>query len=270
MADAIELPRNLQPTAGLGDPFEFDASVEHVETPIWRETFWPLEWLQLRFHPAYYGLTVAHGHGEPVLLIPGFLSNDAMMIDMHRWLRRIGYRPHFSRISFNVDCPNETAKRLASRVQTIHAETGARVRIVGHSLGGMLARSLVQRIPEHIDRVITLGSPFRDLVKAHPAVVGLWEQIKQTKGSLVGRNLRPSCATGHCLCPFVENMLDPESRDVPQFAVYSPNDGVAHWESCASEDPAMNDAVDCTHVGMAFHAEVYRIVARRLNEGTTE
>ncbi len=269
MASAIEFARDSQTSTRLGNPFEFDESIEHVKTPIWREVLWPLEWLQLRFHPAYYGLTVPHGGGEPVLLIPGFLSNDAMMIDMHRWLRRIGYRPHFSRVSFNVDCPDETARYLAGRVQTIRAETGARVRIVGHSLGGMLARSLVQRIPDDIDRVITLGSPFRDLVRAHPAVVGLWERIKEAKGKLVGRNLRPSCATGHCLCTFVENILDPEPRDVPQFAIYSPKDGVAHWESCLSEDPEMNDAVDCTHVGMAFHGEVYQIIARRLNEGAT-
>ena len=124
----------------------------------------------------------------------------------------------------------------------------------------------MQRDPEPIDRVITLGSPFRDLVRAHPAVVGLWDHLKIAKGNLTGRNLKASCGTGHCLCTFVKNLLDPEPRDVPQFAVYSRKDGVAHWESCMGEDPERNDEINCTHVGMAFHPAVFRVVAERLSE----
>ncbi len=155
---------------------------------------------------------------------------------------------------------------MIRRLRNLHEESGQRVRIIGHSLGGMLARSLVQQAPEHIDRIISLGSPFRDLVKAHPAVVGLWDKLKLVRGPLVGRNLKPSCATGHCLCHFVRDMLDPEPRDVPQYAIYSRKDGVAHWESCMSEDPEMNTEIDCTHIGMAFHAGVYRIIAERLQQ----
>ena len=61
-------------------------------------------------------------------------------------------------------------------------------------------------------------------------------------------------------------MLDPEASEVPQFAIYSRKDGVAHWESCMDEDPARNDEVDCTHVGMAFHPQVFRVLADRLAE----
>ncbi|NNL87337.1 MAG: hypothetical protein HKP27_16875 [Myxococcales bacterium] len=250
----------------LGDPFAYDESIEHVNTPLWREVLWPLDWMKLRFSKAYCGRGLPHGNGEPVLVIPGFLSNDIVMFEMHRWLLRIGYKPHASRIPFNVDCPNETAKRLVARIATLHDETGERVRLIGHSLGGMLARSLAQYAPEHTDRVITLGSPFRDLVRAHPAVVGLWDHIKEAQGNLLGRNLKPSCATGHCLCDFVKHMLDPEESSVPQFAVYSRKDGVAHWESCVTEDDAMNDEVNCTHVGMAFHPMVFEAVAHRLAE----
>ena len=251
---------------GLGDPFEFDAAVEHVNTPLWREVLWPLEWMKLRMSPVYYGACVPRGQGEPVLVIPGFLSNDIVMVEMHRWLFRIGYRPHFSRIPFNTDCPNETARMLVSRVQGIHERSGHKVRVVGHSLGGMLARSLVQRAPQHVDRVVTMGSPFRELVKAHPSVVGLWDHLKIAKGDLVGHNLKASCGTGHCLCGFVKDMLDPEATEVPQFAIYSRVDGVAHWESCMDENPEHNDEVECTHVGMAFHPQVFRVLADRLAE----
>ncbi len=257
---AVENPK------GLGDPFEFDPSVEHVNTPIWREVLWPFEWLSLRMSPVYYGHGVPRGNREPVLVIPGFLSNDVVMFEMHRWLFRIGYESHFSRIPFNTDCPDTTARSLLARLRGIHAKSGQKVRIVGHSLGGMLGRSLVQQAPEHIDRVVTLGSPFRDLVRAHPSVVGLWDHLKAARGALVGRNLRSSCGTGHCLCTFVKNTLDPDPTGVPQFAIYSRRDGVAHWESCMGDDPERNDEVNCTHVGMAFHPRVYEVLAGRLSE----
>ncbi len=262
MSDPDERSRSR----GFDDPFEFDASVELVKTPIWRELLWPLELIKLKMSLVHCGIGVPRGHGEPVLVIPGFLSSDLTMLEMHHWLLRIGYRPHFSRISFNTDCPNETARGLIARLQGIREEFGMKVRLVGHSLGGMLAHSLVQQVPESIDRIVTLGSPFRDMVRAHPAVVGLWDDLKVAKGDLVGRNLRASCGTGHCLCPFVKTILDPEPRDVPQYAIYSRKDGVAHWESCMGDDPARNDEVNCTHVGFAFHPEVYRRLAERLAE----
>ena len=249
----------------LGDPFEHDAAVEDVNTPLWREVFWPLEWLRLRLSPVFCGVGVPHGSGEPVLVVPGFLSNDIVMWEMHRWLFRIGYRPHFSNIPFNTDCPNETAKMLIARLRTLHQDSGQKVRVVGHSLGGMLARSLAQRVPDYIDRVITLGSPY-NLVRAHPAVTGMWDHLKVAKGNLIGRNLRASCGTGHCLCSFVKHVLDPDKVDVPHYAIYSRTDGVAHWEGCMGEDPERNDEVRCTHVGMAFHPEVFRVLAGRLAE----
>ena len=214
----------------------------------------------------YCGAGLPRGQGEPVLVIPGFLAGDHVMLEMHRWLGRIGYRAHRARIYFNTDCPNSTAQTLVSRARAIHEKSGQRVRLVGHSLGGMLAKCVAQMAPQHVDRVITMGSPFRDLVKAHPAVVGLWEQIKSEKSSVVGRNLRPSCATGHCVCEFVAAMLEPKATDIPQFAIFSKNDGVVEWKSCVEEDDARNSEVDCSHIGMAFHPGAFEALARRLAE----
>lgn len=256
---------STQRAAG-GNPFAHDASVEALATPLWREWRWPLEWLRLRMSAAYCGRGIPHGEGEPVLLVPGFLAGDHVMMEMHRWLWRIGYAPHRSGIVWNTDCPDHTAQELARRVERIHGESGHPVRVIGHSLGGMLAKSLVQLVPRSIDRIITMGSPFRDLVRAHPAVVGLWDHLKAGQSSAVGRNLRASCGTGHCLCPFVRHLLDPEASDVPQFAVFSKRDGVVHWEGCIEDDAARNTEVHCTHIGMAFDAETYTVVAKRLAE----
>ena len=246
------------------DPFAHDPSIEATLTPLWREFKWPTEWLRLRADPVWFGCDVPRGRGQPVLLVPGFMAGDGLMLELHRWLRRIGYQSYLSNIVWNNDCPDKTAAALTRRLQVIKKSHGQSVRVVGHSLGGMLAKSLVQDVPELIDRIVTLGSPFRSLVKAHPAVVGIWDQLKLVQSKLVGRNLRPSCGTGHCVCNFVRNMLQPEPREVPQFSIYSKMDGVADWSSCIEDDPAANTEVNSTHIGMVFHPEVYRALSKRL------
>ncbi|MEO6043840.1 MAG: hypothetical protein ABIQ47_07955, partial [Tepidiformaceae bacterium] len=82
----------------------------------------------------------------------------------------------------------------------------------------------------------------------------------------VGKNIRPSCFSGHCTCPFVKNMLNPDPYEVAHFAIFSRKDGVVEWESCVEEDSSLNDEVNCTHIGMAFHPGVYRELARRLRQ----
>ncbi|MEQ8662373.1 MAG: alpha/beta hydrolase [Gammaproteobacteria bacterium] len=244
--------------------FDYDDAVEQVLTPLWREARWSFEWACLRFDPVYYGVGIERGRGQPVLLIPGFMSGDLLMLEMHRWLRRIGYRSSLSRIAWNNDCPNATAGKLVHRVRALAERSGRRVTLVGHSLGGMLAKSVAQELPEHVALVITLGSPFRALVKAHPAIIGIWDTLKLAQGGLIGRNLHASCGTGHCTCVFVRNMNTPRTIEVPQYAVYSRKDGVADWTSCIEDDPARNTEVRCSHIGMVFDATVYRAVAARL------
>lgn len=253
---------------GLVDPFEHDPSIEPTLTPLWREAGWGLDWLRLRLSPIYYGVGIPRGAGQPVLLVPGFMAGDLLMLELHRWLTRIGYRSHLSNIAWNNDCPDRTAQALASRLKNIRRRSGMRVRLIGHSLGGMLAKSLVQDCPEQIDRIITLGSPFRSLVRAHPAIVGIWDQLKGVPSGLVGRNLHRSCGTGHCLCGFVRNLITPQARPVPQFAVYSRTDGVADWTSCVEPDARDNTEVRCTHIGMICHPAVYQAIALRLAQPT--
>lgn len=246
------------------DPFAEDASLIPAATPIWREAMFPLEWLALRASPVYWGLGVPHGDGEPVVVVPGFLASDVSLVELYWWLARIGYRPYFSNIGRNVDCPDHITGRLHETVRRARKETGQRVRLVGHSLGGMLSRSLALEHPDEVAMVITLGSPFRDAVRAHPVLISAAATLREHGGTGLAKNVRPACFSGHCMCTFVKNMLAPEDWEVPRYAVYSRRDGVVEWESCIEEDPALNDEVHSSHLGMVVHAGTYRVIARRL------
>ena len=246
------------------DPFTHDPSIERTRTPLWREAAWGFEWAKLRLSRVYRGRGVPRGHGAPVVLVPGFMSGDAMMLEMHWWLRRIGYRSYLSNIVWNTDCPDKTAKTLSHRVRGISERAGAPVTLVGHSLGGLLAKSVGQELPAYVKSVVTMGSPFREIVRAHPAVIGLWDRLKLVQGGLIGRNLHASCGTGHCTCQFVRDMMQPRETVQPQFAIYSRDDGVVEWTSCMEENPADNAEVTGTHCGLVYNPQVFTALANRL------
>ncbi len=248
-----------------GDPFNEDPSLIAVATPLWRESLFALDWIALRTSPVYYGCGVPRGNGEPVVVVPGFLASDSSLGELFGWLARIGYRPFFSKIGRNADCPDYIAGVLLETVERAHKETGQKVRMIGHSLGGMLARSVALDYPQHVDRVISMGSPFRDAVRAHPVIMSAAAGLRNMRGrGGVAEHVGPACFSGHCTCPFVKNMLAPESRGVPTFAIYSRNDGVVEWAGCMEEDSTLNSEVNCTHIGMAFHPGVYRALGARL------
>src|SRR5713101_6797787 len=126
--------------------------------------------------PIYRGSHVQRGVGQPILLIPGFLVGDWTLGVMARWLRRLGYRPYLSGIDWNVRTPERTGKLLARRLIYIVKETGSPVIMVGHSLGGMLARSLGSYFPavifpEVVRHVVALGSLIHNSPHAtHPFI----------------------------------------------------------------------------------------------------
>ena len=260
------MSHNISSAAGFADPYAEDPSLQPLSTPLWRESMFGLDWLALRLSPVYFGCGVPRGNGEPVVVVPGFLASDVSMVELHGWLGRMGYRAFFSNIGRNADCPNHIASVLLETVRSAYRETGQRVRIIGHSLGGMLARSVALDHPELVSLVISMGSPFQDSVRAHPAIIAAADSIRRGRGQNGATNIRPSCFSGHCTCDFVKNMLAPGEYKVAHYAIYSRLDGVVDWESCIEDDPALNDEVNCTHIGMAFHPGVYRVLGQRLAE----
>src|SRR6201988_2261510 len=117
-------------------------------SPFWTEALFGAEILILHATPVYYGLGVPRGDGSAVVIIPGFLGTDVYLMELHAWLGRIGYRPYFSGIGINAECPNLLIeRRLNETIERARAETGRQIHLVGHSLGGVLARSVAGQRP---------------------------------------------------------------------------------------------------------------------------
>ncbi|MBL8171069.1 MAG: hypothetical protein JNJ50_23120 [Acidobacteria bacterium] len=237
-----------------------------VGVPLWREAFAGLDWLSLRAAPVYYGWGVPRGDKSGVIVVPGFLGTDHYLLEMYWWLRRVGYTPFFSRIGWNAECLNVLTERLSATINKAYAETGRKVHLIGHSLGGILARSIAVRQAEQVASIITLGSPFRG-VRSHKMVL---ERADDVRKYLLRKRREewPDCYTGYCTCAAVMAMMVPPSEAPPlrQTAIYTKTDGVVDWQVCVNDDPATNFEVTGTHIGLAFNPTVYRLIAQRLAE----
>jgi len=233
------------------------------ELPIWREYFALYDWLLLHASTTYFGVGVPQGDGSAVVTVPGFLGTDTYLFEFRAWLSRVGYRPYQSSIGVNADCPNSLLKRLLGTVARAHAETGKRVHLVGHSLGGVLARSAGAHRPDLVASVTTLGSPFRG-IRSHPIVLRTHDVIRRMVfGRPDGQYLPSGCYTGACTCAFVE-ALDGFPGAVRELAIYSRSDGIVDWRMCVTGDASKDREVLGTHVGLAFNPFVYRILAEFL------
>ncbi|MFF0422961.1 lipase family alpha/beta hydrolase [Streptomyces sp. NPDC004520] len=144
--------------------------------------------------------TIAAG-SRPVVLLHGFVDNRSVFVLLRRSLVRHG-RDRVESLNYSpLTCDlRAAAELLGRRVDEIRARTGhAEVDVVGHSLGGLIARYYVQRLggDSRVRTLVTLGTPHAGttvapLADAHPLV----RQMRP--GSEVLRELAgpaPGCRT---------------------------------------------------------------------------
>ena len=222
--------------------------------PMWREGRIYIEYLRLIRDPVYRGIDVPPGLGRPVMLIPGFLAGDWTLRTPFQWLRRMGYRPRMGGVTFNVMYSEVMLRPLIDSLAALYKRTGARVSLVGHSRGGVLAMVLAHRKPELVERVITLGSPVNDPFDVHPL----------TMAGVRAAHLYNVVRYGHPASVEMRFLRDlAAAPKVPTTSIYSRSDGVINWKACLRTDINAVE-VKGSHVGLALNPEVYRILAHLL------
>lgn len=115
----------------------------------------------------------------PVVLLHGFIDNRSVFLLLRRSLAQHGRHQIESLNHSPLTCDIRTAAELLGRhIEEICERTGSeRVDVVGHSLGGLIARYYVQRLGGdlRVRTLVTLGTPHTGtrvipLANAHPIV----------------------------------------------------------------------------------------------------
>jgi hypothetical protein len=152
--------------------------------------------------PVHRGLLIGDvaAAGTPILLLHGMVDNRSIFALLRRNLRRRGFgRVVTMNYRIWTSDVRAAARELAETVESICEQTGyERIHIVGHSLGGLVARYYVQRLggDVRVHTLVTLGTPHRGTHVARVVPAGVCQQM--VPGSDVLEELdepAPDCET---------------------------------------------------------------------------
>jgi hypothetical protein len=118
----------------------------------------------------------------PVLLVHGLVDNRSVFTVMRHSLRRRGFAQvcswNYSPLLSDVA---RGAADLGEHIERVCAQTGhEQVHVVGHSLGGLIARYHVQRQAgdRRVASLVTLGTPHQGSIWAHVLPTPLVRQLR--------------------------------------------------------------------------------------------
>lgn len=134
--------------------------------------------------PMQRGLVIGdvEAAGTPILLVHGMVDNRSIFTVLRRGLRRRGFgRVLSTNYSPATNDVRTAAADLAAQVEVLVAESGyERIHVVGHSLGGLIARYYVQRLggDERVHTLVTMGTPHAGTLPAYLWPAELCRQLR--------------------------------------------------------------------------------------------
>jgi triacylglycerol lipase len=123
--------------------------------------------------------------GTPILLVHGIGDNRSVFTVLAAALRRRGFgvvhAVNYSVLTAVSGDVRQAASLFGQQVEQVCEQTGAdRVHVIGHSLGGLIARYYVQRRDgdQRVDTLVTLGTPHRGTLSAYLLPTRLARQLR--------------------------------------------------------------------------------------------
>ena len=194
------------------------------------------------------------GDGHPVLVLPALLKGDRATEFLRDHLERLGYVAHGWGLGLDIGPTDRALEGSERRVRELHQRHGRKISVIGHSMGGLIAREIGHQAPETVRQVITLCSPFRPPIATNvELILRLFAPFHSRRVPALWANL-------------------PNPPPVPTTAIYTRTDGVVSWQSCCDAPTAIQESIEVIgcHTTMARNPDALAIIADRLAqpEGT--
>ncbi|SDE14977.1 thioesterase domain-containing protein [Aquimonas voraii] len=261
-----------------------------METPVpslsppatsarWAELRAAPDLLAMAAHLAIGGVRRA-SNPRRVVVLPGFGADDRVMWPLRKQLARAGHEVQPWGLGRNLagldirhrfeDLPAEwvgpapagryareagvtlLAWRMTERLRSLWSPGEAPFRLVGWSLGGLIAREVARELPEAVAQVITLGTP----------VIG------GPKYTVAGAKLRARGVDIDWIEREVERRQQIPIR-VPITAIVSRRDGIVAPQAARDRvSPQVRHVeVDTPHLSLAFKPSIWALVLEALERG---
>lgn len=185
--------------------------------------------------------------GHVAVLLHGLFASAGVLRPMRAYIERETGMPT---ASFSY-LPGPGVASLADRLGALIARLpeNAVIHLVGHSLGGLVARYYVQRmaLARPIAQTISLASPFRGTAQARWLPVGF------------GRDVAPGSEVLRFLAETAYGSPVPHTSFVaPLDTVVTPRESAVFWSGDAIDLPGLG------HNALLFDSHVHEAVAARL------
>ena len=186
----------------------------------------------------------------PVMVIPGFQASDFETLLLRRKLERLGYAVYGWGLGRNHGKTGKLLPKLVEKVLALQARHGCTVKLIGWSLGGVLARDVAREAPQAVEQIVTLGSP----------IVG------GPKFTIFAKGYRKQGADIDQLAANADAREASRPLPCPVTAIYTKRDGIVAWGACIDSHHAnvRHLETSATHFGMPFHPEVLEQIASAL------
>jgi pimeloyl-ACP methyl ester carboxylesterase len=183
---------------------------------------------------------------QTILVVPGLLSTDLSTFVLRRYLQKLGYKVSGWEMGRNLG-RFESVGKLTEKVAVMAAQNQQKIILIGWSMGGILIREVSKTRPDLVQQVITIGSPFANVLAPNWAK---WVFDLLNKGIVIDQQVLAQL---------------PKSTIVPTTALYSKLDGIVPWQACmeTTEDSThQNIEVSSSHFGMGANPQVMTVVAK--------
>jgi triacylglycerol lipase len=230
-----------------------------------REAMAWTELAELMADPVYWS-PPRTGEGRAAVVLPGLFANDLYLRPLLSWLGRAGYQAVGSALLVNAGCPERLTRRVEANLARRVKSPAQPLVIIGHSRGGLLARTIASRLQDRVSHLVLLGSPVGGITSWAQArgyaSTGASGQVRQASDQ-ARRLLDPDCNVPDCGCPFPDDFLRPLHKNTKIISIYSPDDPIVPAAACRVRG-GRNVQVSGTHSGLAFNRAVYRELADAL------
>jgi hypothetical protein len=210
----------------------------------------PLDWATLLVRAPQL-MRAPRGDGRPVMLLPGYGTDEAAMRPLGKYLVYLGYDVYDWGLGRNRGRVDSYTQSIGARTRQLHDDLGGvPLTLIGWSLGGVIARETARLFPTCVREVITLGTP----VIGGPKYTAAAE--------------RYAASAQLDLDEFEKEVHARNSAGIrqPITCIYSKRDGIVGWQASVDtyNDHARNIEVNSSHFGLGANGRVWRLIAEVL------